>query len=231
MSFVRCAALAAGGLLLAAASAFAGPTYTFTTSQGVQPSDVGIVTLTQVDGTTVDVLVDLADTTPPLPSYGFINSGGPHTPFAFTLAGTESGVSATFLQPAGGIYAFGIFSLSTANGGATTYGTFGISIDSTAGNGTSNAYFGDLEFNVTRASGLSTDDFILNAALDPGSSGPAYFAADLTDGVGNTGSQAWMTRTTTSVPEPASLTILGTAFGALAFARRRRVWEAAMAGR
>ena len=37
---------------------------------------------------------------------------------------------------------------------------------------------------------------ILNAALDPGSSGPAYFAADLTDGVGNTGSQAWITRTT-----------------------------------
>jgi hypothetical protein len=231
MSFVQCAALAAGGLLLSAASAFAGPTYTFTTSQGVQPSDVGTVTLTQVNSTTVDVLVDLADTTPPLPSYGFINSGGPHTPFAFTLAGTESGVSATFLQPAGGIYAFGIFSLSTANGGATPYGTFGISIDSTAGNGTSNAYFGDLEFNVTRASGLSTDDFILNAALDPGSSGPAYFAADLTDGVGNTGSQAWITRTTTSVTEPASLTILGTAFGALAFARRRRLWEAAMAGR
>jgi hypothetical protein len=231
MSFVQCAALAAGGLLLSAASAFAGPTYTFTTSQGVQPSDVGTVTLTQVNSTTVDVLVDLADTTPPLPSYGFINSGGPHTPFAFTLAGTESGVSATFLQPAGGIYAFGIFSLSTANGGATPYGTFGISIDSTAGNGTSNAYFGDLEFNVTRASGLSTDDFILNAALDPGSSGPAYFAADLTDGVGNTGSQAWITGTTTSVTEPASLTILGTAFGALAFARRRRLWEAAMAGR
>jgi hypothetical protein len=231
MSFVQCAALAAGGLLLSAASAFAGPTYTFTTSQGVQPSDVGTVTLTQVNSTTVDVLVDLADTTPPLPSYGFINSGGPHTPFAFTLAGTESGVSATFLQPAGGIYAFGIFSLSTANGGATPYGTFGISIDSTAGNGTSNAYFGDLEFNVTRASGLSTDDFILNAALDPGSSGPAYFAADLTDGVGNTGSQAWITRTTTSVSEPACLTIFGTAFGALAFARRRRLREAAMAGR
>jgi PEP-CTERM motif len=151
--------------------------------------------------------------------------------FAFTLAGTESGVSATFLQPPGGIYAFGIFSLSTANGGATPYGTFGISIDSTAGNGTSNAYFGDLEFNVTRASGFSTDDFILNAALDPGSSGPAYFAADLTDGVGNTGSQAWITRTTTYVPEPASLTIFGTAFGALAFARRRRLWEAAMTGR
>ncbi len=230
MSFVQCAALVAGGLLLSAASASAGPTYTFTTSEGIQPSDVGTVTLTQVDGSTVDVLVDLADTTLPQPSYGFINTGGPHTPFAFTLAGTESGVSATFLQPPGGIYAFGIFSLSTANGGATPYGTFGISIDSTAGNGTSNAYFGDLEFSVTRASGLSTDDFISNAAIDPGSSGPAYFAADLTNGASNTGSQAWITRTTTDVPEPASLTIFGTALGALAFVRRRRLWEAATAG-
>jgi hypothetical protein len=83
----------------------------------------------------------------------------------------------------------------------------GISIDSTAGNGTSNAYFGDLEFKVTRTSGLSTDDFILNTAIDPGSSGRAYFAADLTDGVGNTGSQALITRSTTNVPEPSSLTI------------------------
>ena len=221
MSVVRYATLVAGGVLLSAASAFAGPTYTFTTSQGVQPPNVGTVTLTQVNSTTVDVLVDLADTTLPLPRYGFVNSGGPHTPFAFTLAGTESGVSATFLQPVGGSYAFGIFSLSTANGGATPFGTFGISIDSTAGNGTSNAYFGDLEFNVTRASGLSTDDFILNTAIDPGSSGPAYFAADLTDGVGNTGSQAWITRTTTNVPEPAAIAIFGTALGALAFARRR----------
>src|SRR5438034_9972650 len=115
MSFVRCAALAAGGLLLSAASAFAGPTYTFTTSQGVQPSAVGIVTLTQVDGTTVDVLVDLAHTTPPLPSYGFLNSGGPHTPFAFTLAGPVSGASSTFPQPAGGSYRFVLLNLRPAN--------------------------------------------------------------------------------------------------------------------
>jgi hypothetical protein len=40
----------------------------------------------------VDVLVDLADTILPLPQYGFINSAGPHTPFAFNLAGTENGV-------------------------------------------------------------------------------------------------------------------------------------------
>src|SRR5689334_4943421 len=115
------------GVLLLATSAFAGPTYTFTTSEGSQPSNVGVITLTQVNATTVDVLVDLADTALPLPQYGFLNTGGPHTPFAFTLAGSETGVSATFVQPLNGTYAFGVFALSTTNGGDTPYGTFGIS--------------------------------------------------------------------------------------------------------
>src|SRR6516162_330480 len=85
---------------LLASTAFAGPIYTFSVSQGQQPSDVGTITLTQISSTTVDLLVDLSDTSLPLPRYGFVNTGGQHTPFAFTLAGSETGVSATFLQPA-----------------------------------------------------------------------------------------------------------------------------------
>ena len=215
------AAITMAGLTMAAGPAFAGPTYTFSVSEGIQPSNVGVITLTQVNSTTVDVLVDLIDTTLPLPRYGFINTGGPHTPFAFTLAGTESGVSATFSQPPGGTYAFGIFSLSTADGGATPFGTFGISIDSTAGNGSSKAYYGDLEFQVTRTSGLSTDDFILNTALGSGSSGPAYFAADLTDGYVNTGSQAWK-GWNEKVPEPGSLMLLSSALVGLGLLARLR---------
>jgi hypothetical protein len=212
-SIIHYAAMAAGGLLLSAASALAGPVYTFTTSQGVQPSNVGTITLTQINSTTVDVFVDLSDTTLPAPQYGFINTGGPHTPFAFNLAGTESGVSATFLQPAGGAYSFGLFSLSTGNGDATPFGTFGISINSTAGNGSSNAYYGDLDFHVTRTSGLSTDDFIANSAL-------AYFAADLTNGT-DTGSQAWLIRVS-AVPEASTWAMMILGFFGVGFMAYRR---------
>jgi hypothetical protein len=218
-SIIHYAAMAAGGLLLSAASALAGPVYTFTTSQGVQPSNVGTITLTQLSSTTVEVFVDLSDTTLPAPQYGFINTGGPHTPFAFNLAGTESGVSATFLQPSGGTYTFGVFSLSTTDGGATPFGTFGISINSTAGNGSSNAYYGDLKFDVTRTSGLSTDDFIANASL-------AYFAADLTNGSA-TGSQAWETRVS-AVPEPSTWAMMILGFFGVGFMAYRRKGQAAL---
>lgn len=184
----------------------------FTTSVGTQPANVGTITLTQVDADTVNVSVDLLD------GYGFMNSGGPHTPFAFTLAGTESGVSASFLTPAGGTYAVGLdnyqFSLSTTDGGATPYGTYGISINSTAPKGSGSAYYGDLSIDVTRTSGLLESDFIANSL-------GYYFAADLTDGT-NTGSQAWATKST-SVPDGGmTAVLLGLGLVGLSFIARRR---------
>jgi hypothetical protein len=245
VSFSQYAALVAGGLVLFATSAYAGPTYTFTTSEGSQPSNVGTIILTQINSMTVDVLVDLIDTTVPNPQYGFVNTGGPHTPFTFTIAGSETGISATFIQPAGGSFcpggatcpptSFELLSLSTSpNESNTPFGTFGIAIDSTAQNGSGGAYFGDLEFTLTRPTGLSTDDFITNSAISPGDN--AYFAADLTNGLGGTtGAQAWIARsncTTTNcgrdvdpVPEPGTLAMLGTmliGLGGINVMRRRR---------
>lgn len=220
MISLRTSFLAAAALAFSAASALAGPTYTFSTSIGTQPSNVGIITLTQVDATTVTVSVDLSDTTLPAPQYGFINTGGPHTPFAFTIAGAETGVTASFITPAAGAFSFGLLSLNLGGGDNTPYGNFGIAIDSSAGNGSGQAYYGDLVFNLIRASGLSTDDFIRNGDTDCAGGG-CYFSADLTNGSA-TGAQAWYTRTTTEVPVPGVLGLLGMSLVGLGMAARRR---------
>jgi hypothetical protein len=203
--------------------AHAGPIYEFDLSTGSNPSDVGTITLSQVSASTVHILVDLNDTTLPLPQYGFINTGGPHTPFAFTVAGADTSLSISFVQPVNGTYPTGVFLLNTGGGTATPFGTFGVALDSTAGNGSVNAYYGDLEFDLTRASGLDTTDFISNGA--------AWFTADLTNGLSQTGSQAWVLRTQpdcpdctptpTSIPEPASAALVGLGLVALVSRKRR----------
>ena len=196
------------------ASSNAGPTIAFYSSIGLQPSDVGTITLTQINATSVEVFLDLADTTNPPPRYGILNTGGPHTPFAFQISGPETGVTATFLEPSGGAYTFGMFSLNLNGGGATPYGTYGIAIDSSAGNGSSKAYFGDLKFQLSRPTGLQTTDFIANVK-------GYYFAADLTDGGCVTGTQAWATPV--AVPEPETYgAILAVSLAGLAYMRQRR---------
>lgn len=190
-------------------AAMAGPIYTFSTSTGVQPSDVGVVTLTQNGADAVDVKVDLINST-----YGFMNTGGPHTPFAFNLAGSGA-LSITFTTPVDGGFAFGNLSLNLSGGNNTPYGAFTVAIDSSAGNGSSKAYFGDLVFTLARAGGLSTEDFVANAL-------GAYFSADLTDGR-NTGAQAWKKRDRPAeVPEPQTLALIAAGMATIAAMRRRR---------
>lgn len=196
-------------LACSASSAMAGPTYTFDVSEGLQPPDVGTITLTQDGADSVNVSVDL------LSGYGFLNTGGPHTPFTFNLSGTGA-LGIDFTTPPSGIYASGVFSLDSAGGANTPYGTYGVALDSSAGNGTSDAYFGDLIFTLTRTGGLDTSDFVAN---DDGS----YFAADLTNGSNTTGAQAWEIRNDPiGVPEPGTMGLFGAGVIAVAGAARRR---------
>ena len=211
MSFVRHATMAAGCLLISATAAFAGPTYTFALNSSDASqlnTNIGTITLTQDSTNAVDILVDL-NPQGTGSTYGFINSGGPHTPFVFDLANTLN-LSATFTQPTGGNFTHSgnfSFSLDTAGGSATPYGSFPVAIDITpVQNGSNTAYFGDLAFTLTRGGAtLSTDDFLSN--------GSAYFAADISDGT-HTGTVAASTEvvqvtTNSAVPEPASLMTLG----------------------
>jgi len=178
---------------LSATSAMAGPLYTFSVSQGTQPTNVGIITLTQVDFDSVQIGVDLLD------GYGFVNTGGPHTPLAFNLNGSGALSITPFTTPLNGVYASGVFSLNTGGGDNTPYGSFGIALDSSAGNGSGAGYYGDLLFTLNRVGGLDTDDFVRNVDNDP-IVGGSYFSADLSNcapdatscpNFGPTGAQAW----------------------------------------
>ena len=179
---------------------------TFTMSVGTQPSNVGTITLTQSGANAVVVSLDLLSNT-----YGIINTGGPHTPFAFNLSVSSVGLSISpFSTPAGGTYAHGTFTLDTGGGDNTPYGSYGVAIASSAGNGSSNGYFGDLLFTLNRTGGLSVDDFVAN-------SDGYVFSADLSDGT-NTGAQAWAA----PVPVPATLPLFLSAITGLGLVVRRK---------
>ena len=199
------------GLCGSVLPAAAGPTYVFGPSSGTQPSDVGTITLTQLNSTSVDVdLVFKAS------NYGIVNTGGPHVSFGFNIAPSVGTLGISFVTPASGNFAFGSFTLDTAGSGG-----FNTVLDDSAGNGSGKGYYGPLEFVLSSASGLSTDDFT--------SVGGVYFEADLTDGngpgQGNTGEQTWSNRVDpppTTVPEPFTMSLFGAGLAGMAAMRRRR---------
>lgn len=202
----------AAGSAVISAPAVASPTspYIFTTSEGSQPSNVGTITLTQDGADSVIIGLTLQ------PGYGILNTGGPHTPFAFDVSsGVLSGLTATFVTPPpADPAAASNFTLDTSGGSNPSFGTFDVSVDYSGGNGSSKAYYGDLQITLQNTTtGLDTADFIPNG-------NGVYFSADLTNG-SNTGAQAWLIELPRQVPEPATLGLLGAGLAAGAAMRRR----------
>ena len=177
----RSLAVAAIACFSFAGSAQAGPTLIFNFTETAVAAflpPVGSVTLTQNGANSVNVFVDLPT------GFGFVNTGS-KTPFTFNLAGAltvaiTTPVGGNFIAP--NLEALNLFYSAPGPFPATPFGNFSNAIEKSGGNGSSRGYFGDLGFTVTRTGGLSTLDFF--------PTGSNYFAADVANAAGNTGSIA-----------------------------------------
>lgn len=164
------------------------------------------VDLTQISSTEVQVTSTLTDG-----AQWFVDTGsGQHPGFAFNITGDPaisiSGISSPWTSS-------DVHLTSVVTNGPAL-GTFDYFIDN-PGNGASAHNAGPLSFDVTLGSGLSVNDFSANGA-------GYYFVADIMNAAGATGLSGISARGTT-VPEPASLALFGSACLLLAVALRKKL--------
>jgi hypothetical protein len=192
---------------------------------------VGVVTVTDYSGTDIltgytgnFVKVDVTLGT----NFNFVDTGGPHTSFAFNLTTSPAGHS----LPSNGDWSWQ--GTSTAN----PFGTFTNGLGLTTGQGQGNSVHGPLDFWVD---GVTAINFLQLSTGPHNGSGDAFFGADIvcmsTACNGTTGTVAGNNDTftvtpplTQAVPEPSTwaMMILGFAgIGAMTYRRRKSALLAA----
>jgi PEP-CTERM motif len=147
----------------------------------------------------------------------FVNTGGPHTPFAFNLSTAVSTSAITGITP-DLVAGPGVTFTPAGSSQDTPFGTFTNGIDGTFQNGGGHGVGGPLDFTIT---GVTTANFVANG-------GGYVFAADVIGPAGGTGAIAngdFLLRTpplTSPVPEPSTWAMLLLGFASIGFMAYRR---------
>jgi hypothetical protein len=168
---------------------------------------LGTITLTDFgSGATAGVTVDVTL----IAGVNFVNTGGPHTPFAYDL----SAIPSSIVFPRGAPFS------AVGSSAATPFGTFNHGVDMTGGNGAAGSKHGPLDFTLND---VTTADFITGSGGD-------FFAADLIFlSTGKTGSVAAGTLVMAAVPEPSTWAMMILGFAGMGFLTYRRRKVAAIA--
>jgi hypothetical protein len=166
----------------------------------------GTIDLHAVNSTTVQITVSM------LNGNEFLTTGS-HVGFAFNVKGSAVtlGTLPTGWKSAG------------TNLSQPSFGTFSNGIDCTQGNWTSkqgcagsDPWVGTLQFDVSRASGLTLSDFV-------GDNKGYFFSADIISGMTGKTGPIGAKGNVTPVPEPGTLAMMGSGVLSLAFGWRKRL--------
>jgi hypothetical protein len=168
-------------------------------------TSVGVVTVTDLLGGGVSVDVNLNPD-----SVLFVNTGGPHTPFAFNVSPAVATTAIINITP-DLVPGSGVTFTAAGSSDDTPFGTFSNGINGTFANGGGAGVAGPLDFTIT---GITTANFVVNSL-------GFNFAADVLGPSGGTGAVAGVF-SVRGVPEPSTWAMMILGFIGVGFMAYRR---------